>query len=254
MGSTACAKPWAPLAAALTALLLVPATAGCGLALDTGSEGGHAVTTTDKASQDGDELVVLDLRSRPSREVLGIEPGDTASIHEQSVGSLGIPTRVLLPDDPEVVLTAFTVRSDTLGAGDQALADPATAPPSRTVVDVHYPSVAQARQEVSGERPGAGARPGRRGALQLAGKQRAGCLGLPAPSGARSCRPSWRRLLRGRHRPTRRRLRSPSRTLGSRRRRRSRRPSSSRASCLHSRARTSSASHLHDGTLVGLGT
>ena len=51
------------------------------------------MATMQQAPELGDGQVVLDLRSRRSREVLGFEPGDTAAIHERSVGSPGIPRR-----------------------------------------------------------------------------------------------------------------------------------------------------------------
>ncbi|NHC44037.1 hypothetical protein [Motilibacter aurantiacus] len=113
---------------------------------DNGDRAQPATATASPLVSDGQ--ATLDLRTRPTRESLGMLPGENGHFEDRPEGSDGIRTTVLLPGGQSVELLAFSLGSESLGSPLSPPPDSKTAPPSSTVVNVNYPSVSAAAEQL----------------------------------------------------------------------------------------------------------
>ena len=84
-----------------------------------------------------DNQAVLDLRSLPTREDVGLGRGEASSVYDRGIGSPGIKVKVLLPGGT-LDLLAFGVALDAHGVEGPPAVPATEGPPYGIVVNVRY--------------------------------------------------------------------------------------------------------------------
>lgn len=129
-----------PVLLALSALL----TTGCSVSFGDSSDTPSPGASVRPFVQDG--RATLDLRTKPTRESLGFQPGKSGAAYDRERGSEGIRVTVTMPSGASTELLAFGLASEALPRYSVPGSDLRNPAPSRTVVNTRQPS-AQAAQD-----------------------------------------------------------------------------------------------------------
>ena len=140
------------LAAAAAALAVGLGATGLGGCTVVGGTASSPAASNARTRFVHDQQATLDLRTRPTRDSVGLLPGQDSTFFSPSHGSPGITTTVLLPTGDRLDLLAYLIASESFAIYDNSTEPGVRRQPNSTTVNIHFDSPAQARQTLQAQK------------------------------------------------------------------------------------------------------